>query len=330
MKLYKTIVMIAAIGLLAACSNDTAEEQEGLPVPAAVRMVGVTRSLMGAGNYGDIRALLAVTGEDAYTDGLFKYVSGSTWNTQLKLKAGEKTYHLYGLMPDNDDFTRSLTDWNDDGAVLHIQNMTPLTDEDYCIVTGVRQVESSTDETAAERGNFAFTYNSNRENYINLLFDHLYARLVFCMNLSTDYAALRTIKVKSMTLQVVGYSQVTADITLADGVGISSVTYTKTGTQNSSVTLRDTETTLSTSWTTLGSVQLIPESTMFSSLRLITTYDVYDKQGNKIAERTATNTLVEPLEELQRGEERTLYITNDPSYLYVLSDKDPPFVVIKH
>jgi hypothetical protein len=190
-------------------------------------------------------------------------------------------------------------------------------------------VENATDLTAAVRGNYAFTYNSNRENYINLLFDHLYARLVFCMNLSTDYAALRSIKIKNMRLQVVGYSQISADITL-NSEGMGAVTYNKTGSENSSVTLRNTEITLSTSpsWTTVGSVQLIPVPAMFGSLRLITEYDVFDKQGNKIAERTATNKLVEPLEELQRGEERTLYITNDPSYLYVLSDQDPPFVVI--
>ena len=149
------------------------------------------------------------------------------------------------------------------------------------------------------------------------------------MNLSTDYAALRSIKIKNMRLQVVGYSQISADITL-NSEGMGAVTYNKTGSENSSVTLRNTEITLATSpsWTTVGSVQLIPVPAMFGSLRLITEYDVFDKQGNKIAERTATNKLVEPLEELQRGEERTLYITNDPSYLYVLSDQDPPFVVI--
>jgi hypothetical protein len=329
MKLLKTILVIAAISMLAACSKDSAQEQAEQPVPASVRMVGVTRSSMGDDTYGDIRVLLAATGENTYTEGLFKYVSGSTWNTQVKLKSGEKTYRLYGFMPDNTDFTKSLTNWDDNGAILHIQNMTPLTDEDYCIVTGVRQVENATDLTAAVRGNYAFTYNSNRENYINLLFDHLYARLVFCMNLSTDYAALRSIKIKNMRLQVVGYSQISADITL-NSEGMGAVTYNKTGSENSSVTLRNTEITLSTSpsWTTVGSVQLIPVPAMFGSLRLITEYDVFDKQGNKIAERTATNKLVEPLEELQRGEERTLYITNDPSYLYVLSDQDPPFVVI--
>ena len=89
------------------------------------------------------------------------------------------------------------------------------------------------------------------------------------------------------------------------------------------------ETTLTTDLTDVASVQVIPHPTVLNGLTLITEYDVYDKQGNKVAERTATNKLVETLAELQRAEERTLLITVDPSYLYVLSEQDPPAVVIR-
>ena len=321
--------MIAAIGLLAACSKDTDDEQTAPLSDASVMMVRASRSIMGVEDYGDIRVLLAVTGAETYTDGLFKYVGGSKWNTQLKLKSGEQVYRLYGFMPDNTDFTRSITGWSDDGATLHIGKMTALSNEDYCVVSGLRQVENNEDDRMAIRGNFAFTYNSNRENYINLLFDHLYARVVFNIRVGSEYGQLRTIKVTNMQLEVTGYSEFSADITLETGVGVSDVDYSVTGTENSSVTIKETEQTLTTTYETVSSVQIVPHAAMYDNMRLITEYDVYDRQGNKIDTRTAINKLGEPLNELQRGEERTLLLTVDPSYLFVLSDQDPPLIIVK-
>lgn len=321
--------MIAVIGLLAACSKDITDEQTAQVSDASVKMVRASRTIMGVEDYGDIRVLLAVTGAEDYTDGLFKYVGGSKWNTQLKLKSGEQVYRLYGFMPDNTDFTRSITGWSDDGATLHIGKMTALSNEDYCVVSGLRQVENNEDDRMAIRGNFAFTYNSNRENYINLLFDHLYARIVFNIRVGSEYSQLRTIKVTNMKFEVTGYSEFSADITLETGVGVGDVDYTVTGTENSSVTIKETEQTLTTTYETVSSVQIVPCAAMYNNMRLITEYDVYDRQGNKIDTRTAVNNLAEPLNELQRGEERTLLLTVDPSYLYVLSDQDPPLIIVK-
>ena len=324
--------MIAVIGLLAACSKDINDEETAQVSDASIMMVRASRSILGVESYGDIRALVAATGDESYANGLFKYLGGSKWNTQLKLKSGEKTYRLYGLMPDNEKFTKSLTSWNDDGAVLHIEKMDAHTTEDYCVVSGLRQVENAEDESPTIRGNFAFTYNSNRENYINLLFDHLYARLVFSIRVSPEYSALRTIKVTKMEMEISGFSEFSADVTLATGVGVSSVAFTKTGSDNSTKIIKDEDTepqTLTTTYTSVSSVQIVPHPAMFNNMRLITKYDVYDRQGNKIDTRTAINKLAESLDALQRGEERTLLLTVDPSYLYVLSDQDPPLIIIK-
>lgn len=328
MKHIQYILMVTVIVLLAACAQDVADEQAQEP-DAALRLAGVTRAVTGDTEYSDIRVFL--TNGTTVTEGLFKYEGeSSSWMTQLKLKSGARTYQLYGYMPDDAEFAGSITNWNENGAVLHIQQLPPLATQDYFIVTGVRQAVNENDETAAVRGAFSFEYDSQRENYINLFLDHLYSHIIFSMRVGDDYNAVRTIKIKRMKLEVADISHYDVDITLTEDVGISGVVHNNTaGTETRELTIRDEELTLTTSYTTVCSGYVIPATTLFDKLSLLIEYDVYDKRGNKIAERTATNALAYPLHELQRGEERTLQINIDPSYLYDLSLNDPPFVVIR-
>ena len=132
-----------------------------------------------------------------------------------------------------------------------------------------------------------------------------------------------------MTLHVEDISHYNVDVTLTKDVGISSVEHSSAGTGTRELTIRDEELTLTTTSTTVCSGYIIPATTLLDKLSLVIDYDIYDKRGNKIAERTATNALANPLEELLRGEERTLQINIDPSYLYDLSLNDPPIVVVR-
>ena len=326
MKHLHSILMMTVIVLLAACSQDVVEEQ-AQELDASLRLVGLTRAA-GDPEYKDIR--IFVTHGTMTTEGLFKYAGESSWTTQLKLKSGARTYQLYGYMPDNAEFVRSISNWNDNGALLHIQQIPPIAAQDFCIVTGVRRVNNENDETAAVRGAFSFNYNSQQENYINLFLDHLYSHIIFCMRVGEDYNNVRTIKIKRMKLQVAGISHYNVDVTLAQNEGISSVTHNSmTGTETRELTIRDEELTLTTNTTTVCSGYIMPASTLLNKLSLAIEYDIYDKRGNKIAERTATNSLTTPLEELKRGEERTHQINIDPSYLYDLSLNDPPIVVVR-
>ena len=326
MKHLHSILMMTVIVLLAACSQDVVEEQ-AQELDASLRLVGLTRAA-GDPEYKDIR--IFVTHGTMTTEGLFKYAGESSWTTQLKLKSGARTYQLYGYMPDNAEFVRSISNWNDNGALLHIQQIPPIAAQDFCIVTGVRRVNNENDETAAVRGAFSFNYNSQQENYINLFLDHLYSHIIFCMRVGEDYNNVRTIKIKRMKLQVAGISHYNVDVTLAQNEGISSVTHNSmTGTETRELTIRDEELTLTTNTTTVCSGYIMPASTLLNKLSLAIEYDIYDKRGNKIAERTATNSLTTPLVELKRGEERTLQINIDPSYLYDLSLNDPPIVVVR-
>ena len=330
MKHLQYILLMTVIVLLAACSQDVAEEPKQPVVQepdATLRLSRVTRAFTGDSENSDIRIFL--THGTTTTEGLFKYAGASAWTTQLKLKSGARTYQLYGYMPDNADFVRSISDWNENGAVLHIQQLPPMAEQDYCIVTGVRQAADENDKTPAVRGTFSFDYNSQRENYINLFLDHLYSHIVFCMRVGDDYDAVRTIKIKRMTLHVEDISHYNVDVTLTKDVGISSVEHSSAGTGTRELTIRDEELTLTTTSTTVCSGYIIPATTLLDKLSLVIDYDIYDKRGNKIAERTATNALATPLEELQRGEERTLQINIDPSYLYDLSLNDPPIVVVR-
>lgn len=332
--------MIALIGLVG-CSKDSFDDfdspstQEDTYSPSAqeetsyspLYMVGATRAVSGESTWNDIHVFLtsgSTSAEGTVTEGKFKYVSDTEeWSTKLKLKSGSRTYRLYGFMPDDASLTSSLlTSWTEEGAVLHIENLNPLTSDDYCVVTGVRQVELSTDKTSATRGAFTFGYNSNRQNYINLLLDHILSQLEFYMKISTTYNTLRTIKVKKMTLKLANISTMTVDVTLANGVGISDISYSTDGTAANSCVIENEETTLTTTSTPICNAYVAPLTDLFNNLELETEFDVYDKKGNKIAERTATNKLTTPLTDLERGEKRALLITVDPSYLYVLSDPD--------
>ena len=330
MKHIERILMMTVIVLLAACSQDVVDEQTQ-ERNAPLRLVGVTRAVTGDTEYGDIRVFL--TNGTTVTEGLFKYEGeSSSWMTQLKLKSGARTYQLFGYMPDNAEFVSSISNMNENGAVLHIEQMPPIDTEDFCIVTGVRQADNASDETAAVRGAFSFDYDSQQENYINLLLDHLYSHIIFSMRVGDDYNAVRTIKIKNMKLQVADISHYNVDVTLTKDVGISSVAHSSVaGTGTQELTIRDEEITLTTSSKTVCSGYIIPDATtLFDKLSLVIEYDIYDKRGNKVAVRTATNALATPLHELQRGEERTLQINIDPSYLYDLSLNDPPIVVVKN
>jgi hypothetical protein len=320
--------MLTVMALLAACSQDTAEEQAQEP-DASLRLTGVTRAITGDTQLSGIRVFL--TQGSTATEGLFKYEGGASWTTQLKLKSGASTYQLYGYMPDNAELARSISDWNDNSAVLHIQQLPSIDTQDFCVVTGVRKAANESDETAAVRGAFSFDYDSRYENYINLFLDHLYSHIVFYMRVGEEYNALRTIKIKRMKLQVADISRYNVDVTLTKDVGISSVVHqSMAGTGTKEQTLRDESVTLTVTSTKIGGSYIIPVTSLFSKLSLVTEYDIYDKRGNKIAERTAYNSLVKPLEDLQRGEERSLQITIDPSYLYDLSLNDPPIVIMRN
>lgn len=318
------ILVIMALLFAAGCSKDAADNAESAqePQPASLKVVGLTRATSGNTDWDDIHIYLTSSGTQV-AEGKFGYANDTKeWSTHLKLKSGAGTFRLYGFMPDDPSLTASLQNVNAAGAEIILENVNPLTTNDYCVITGVRQVENETDMTAATRGTFSFDYDSNHQNYINLFLDHLMSRLVFNMKISPTYDAVRTIKVKKMTLKLADISSMRVTVTFSDNHGISAISYFPTGAAANSCIIENEAKTLTTSPAAICTGYMVPDNVFINKLELETEFEVYNKKGNKIAERTAVNKLTEPLAELQRGEERTLLLTIDPSYLYVLSDPD--------
>ena len=318
------ILVIMALLFAAGCSKDAADNTESAQEsqPASLKVVGLTRATSGNTDWDDIHIYLTSSGTQV-AEGKFGYASDTKeWSTHLKLKSGAGTFRLYGFMPDDPSLTASLQNVTAVDAQIKLENVNPLTTIDYCVVTGVRQVETASDHTSATRGMFSFDYYSYRQNYINLFLDHLMSRLVFNMKISPTYDAVRTIKVKKMTLKLADISSMSVTVTFSDNHGISAISYLPTGAAANSCIIENEEKTLTTSPAAICTGYMVPDNVFINKLELETEFEVYNKKGNKIAERTAVNKLTEPLAELQRGEERTLLLTIDPSYLYVLSDPD--------
>ena len=318
------ILVIMALLFAAGCSKDAADNAESAqePQPASLKVVGLTRATSGNTDWDDIHIYLTSSGTQV-AEGKFGYANDTKeWSTHLKLKSGAGTFRLYGFMPDDPSLTASLQNVTTVDAQIKLESVNPLTTIDYCVVTGVRQVETASDHTSATRGMFSFDYYSYRQNYINLFLDHLMSRLVFNMKISPTYDAVRTIKVKKMTLKLADISSMSVTVTFSDNHGISAISYLPTGAAANSCIIENEEKTLTTSPAAICTGYMVPDNVFINKLELETEFEVYNKKGNKIAERTAVNKLTEPLAELQRGEERTLLLTIDPSYLYVLSDPD--------
>ena len=318
------ILVIMALLFAAGCSKDAADNTESAQEsqPASLKVVGLTRATSGNTDWDDIHIYLTSSGTQV-AEGKFGYASDTKeWSTHLKLKSGAGTFRLYGFMPDDPSLTASLQNVTAVDAQIKLENVNPLTTIDYCVVTGVRQVETASDHTSATRGMFSFDYDSYRQNYINLFLDHLMSRLVFNMKISPTNDAVRTIKVKKMTLKLADISSMRVTVTFSDNHGISAISYIPTGAAANSCIIENEEKTLTTSPAAICTGYMVPDNVFINKLELETEFEVYNKKGDKIDERTAVNKLTEPLAELQRGEERTLLLTIDPSYLFVLSDPD--------
>ena len=188
-------------------------------------------------------------------------------------------------------------------------------------------------------------------NYLYFLFDHLYSALSISMRVQKDYHALRHIKLKELRLKTensegkVGKTNVTITLHKTDDGSnpiIGDISYTPAGEDTSDGTIYRNSAgfPLTTDNSTfLG--HFMPEG--ISTIVLTSIYDVYDTNytddehpGNLIRKDcTATNRMslsqiFSEVSETRRGYKYQLYLTINPTYLYMLSepDLDNPTVVV--
>ena len=234
----------------------------------------------------------------------------------------DKTYTVYGYMPKTGEMASSLAKSTADAATLTITGIKPITTDDICIITGVKDTYEGLKE-----GQFSWYWPipiGEEENYkINLLMDHLYAAAKFRLKIDDEYARLRTIKLKTMTLST-NKGSVNATITLTHNETgtspISDATYTASGSSDAVVIYNNDEGT-ALSVTTPVDIYACFAPTLSGGMKLVSTYDVYDSKGKLIRKDcTATNKL--PNLEAVRGQRVQVNMTVEPTYLYVLSELD--------
>lgn len=282
------------------------------------------------------------------------FKSGDKWRTNIETIPSGTSY-LYGYIPELPAIRYSVTDRNganaayNDGAIMTMENVPTVMPNDLCVVIGAKHGTDKEHDSGLRQGDFSFTAaGSATGNYVFLLFDHLYAALHIRMRMHDDYAALRTIKLKSLQLGTMADASTTrqkTDITISlqttDGSvsPITDITYAQPD------TYPVIDGTGLGFWSDPAGTALTTDFQPFighfmptgiTKLILTSTYDVYDRKGNLIRVNCkATNTMV--LKDMltdqtvtERGKRYTINMTIQPTYLYMLSepDLDNPTVII--
>lgn len=242
------------------------------------------------------------------------------------------------------DYDGSLID--PDGAITDENRTNRLTPGDFSVT--IKRVVKDVSTLGGEE---------NGKNFLFLLFDHIYSGLRFRFKVDTKYDDLRTIVLKKVELKSSDmYEKYDCTITLTADTPtpISSLTFTPT-----SVTPPETNNYMSYATIFNGALYstptpgypggivlqkgtytdlmgcFLPHETDIFTLKC--TYDVYDKQGNRIRQNcTAENelnldTIFDNLQVvLVRGTYYIVNLTVAPTYLYVLSepDLDNPTIVV--
>ena len=285
------------------------------------------------------------------------FKSSDKWRTDLDNIASVDYYYLYGYIPHQTAINYSITDYNgangaySDGAIMTLQNVPTVMPNDLCVVIGAKHGYDREHDSGLRMGDFSFKakQGTDSKDFVFLLFDHLYAALRVRMRVHDDYAALRTIKLKSLQLNTQAGNETTkkrTDITIklraTDGSvsPIQEITYGQPATPYPAI-----EGGLEF-WSSTYGEQLTTDFKPFighfmpsgiTKLILTSTYDVYDRNNKNLIRQNCKVTNSVLLSELftgqtktERGKRYTINMTIQPTYLYMLSepDLDNPTVVV--
>ena len=365
-KILGLVSLIGLMGLWGCSKDETAEpkSQKGTEVQLMGYVAGYddfTRAWtpptgFSAFDTGDQAISVFFTKGDAGSYGEeYFYKDNGRWKVSLKDNIEPDTYYFYGYMPHDKSISTTvsvLPGGNKtfaNGAVVTMTNVPAVSPADFCVMVGAKNgygngYDDNEDYSITElqRGNF--TYTAAENNYVYLLFDHLFSALRLQMRVQGTYNDLRTIKLKELKLKTFEGStpstkkkNVTITLTANSGGNdpITNVTFTPSGedTDASSLFTSEDGLELNTDYQEF-TCYFMPQGV--TKMNLISTYDVYDKKGNKVrAGCTATNTLdISTLSghaQAQRRCRYTIKLTINPTYLYMLSepDLDNPTVTVE-
>lgn len=362
------LVLLLAF-LLSACSSDDSNGKNGTERQMHISLAssvyqdddGVTRSLPTGYVVLDVatafpsgKDLLAFIAHSSNTSEVLirrlEYVND--WQQNITVTDYTNPYCIYGFVPISDDTSDNAsisllsgkTSYAD-GVRMTINNLKPMTVSDPCVIVGAKKWENSFDNTDIKLGAFSYTFEkSATTDQICMLLNHLYAKFKFQMKVSDRYAALRTIKVKKVLLELLDASDhvvsaVTATVNIvANTTGsnpVSSITFNRntTGT-GTPFTLFDNEETPKVLSTTAAELATCLAPYDQQRFQLTTEYEVYDKPTDTSVEpqllksHTGDNgvtnkfTAIIGSDKQKPGYIHTVTITVNPTYLQVLSDYD--------
>jgi len=330
--------LIAGGLLLTGCADDNKEpfeepvQEQGCPLElkAVTRTSGATQ--IGNASCPPIKAILT-SETDLVQEGYFRYTTGSGWTSDLSVKE-ERQYYLYGYMPEGTAVTYAAPAGGKyaDGIDLSFSSLPAITDQDISVVIGVQRVDGASSEAPkVTEGSFSYLSGIWGKNYVNLLMGHIYAGLELNFKIDADYASVRTIHLKTVKLAT-DCRHVNATVQLRNGKGIDQAVFTEVSgsSKSDSINMLKEETVLDYHYTNTP-LKINKLTYCFPSifeaeganLSITTTYDVYDRTKNKnLGERTSTNKLRITATAINPGQKKTVIITVQPTYLYVLSDGD--------
>lgn len=274
----------------------------------------------------------------------FFFTNSGKWKVSgEQIAAG--TYYLYGYVPHDKSITTTVTHLDNsssyaDGAVLTLNNVPTVSPADFCVMIGAKNGSASYDPnadysvTGLQRGDFTYV-GTGSNNYVFLLFDHLFSALRLRMKVLPDYNAERTIKLKELKLRTFANEtptkkKTTITITLTANNEandpITNVLFTPYGeaTEAGSMYISEDGFELTEDFQEFTG-HFMPQGV--DKVILESTYDVYDKKGNLVRPScTASNTInlnmFSGQSEALRGRRYTVNLTINPTYLYVLSEPD--------
>ena len=270
--------------------------------------------------------------------GNVSYNSGS-WVSAISQAVGVS--YIYGLMAGNEASNVTLTSQSKDfakDASMVIEGLNPLINSDICTIVGVKGATADVgfDNVDIKRGGFAYDVQTDG-TFIYLLIDHLYAALQLNMNISSEYNALRTIKLTKLTLRSSSVTKkVNMTVNLTPNISNTLPFTTPTLEQQTSadaepVVLYDgAEKTLEET-NNLVFVACTAPMAANTQFVMTATYNVYDRKGNLIRKDCEAKNVLKLTKSdsdqilpggLAHGQKYTFNLTVNPTYLNVLSDPD--------
>ena len=248
---------------------------------------------------------------------------GEALTAALRLEEGE--YYIYGYLPQADGAALTF-DAADNKATMTIPNIAGLSTTDALVIRKGEKLTITTDD---------------KTKIAPLLMDHLMAKVTPSFYIDSEYAKMRSIRIKKVEFSIDGAMTYTANVTFdnaASPISWSSSWTPGTTSDMKVVTYQNDEPTEADTLTctkgeqTYGECYLCPAQSV-ENLQMTVTYDVYDTEGQLVRlDAEATNKMKikvdgNTLAKLEAGKNYPLNIRIVPTYLYVLSDNDEESVL---